>query len=142
MLFGRAKARKRLLEGEPLSDAEFLQQLKIGDADDAELAVAIRKVIADCCNVEREYIHPSTEIPFLQRAMRSGFIQGWDHLDFVFRLEIEFNAGIATFAGNYEELYTSAFHGPFGDWLLEAIPIIKVRLHRKRLGRKNEDKPT
>jgi hypothetical protein len=85
-MFFRRK-QKRFCQGrEPLRDAEFVENV---GTDDEQLAncLAVRRTMAGMCRIAPEMVRETDDIRELCRLM----FDGWDDLDFIFRLEKELN---------------------------------------------------
>jgi hypothetical protein len=87
------EARNKLNSSEEMSDREFIEAVQI-PPDSEGLALTIREFFADRCGVSREKIRPDTDFEAINRTMRSGLLEGWDRLDFVFSLEKKYRVKI------------------------------------------------
>jgi hypothetical protein len=89
MLFRRKQ--KRFCRGrEPLFDIEFVDNVGAGD-DQAANCIAVRRAMAGMCRIPPEMVRDTDDIRELCRLM----FDGWDDLDFCFRLEKELNVKVA-----------------------------------------------
>ncbi len=120
MWFGRS-CRKRLRNQLPESDDEFLSQINV-PASERDVALMVRRVLATMCKVEDQCICAHQNPMDLHGAMSSRMLDGWDHLDFVFRLE--------KISGRKVSLKTHELP-PFlraehvGGWVLRVVAILK-----------------
>ena len=122
--------RKRFVRTvEPQPDEEFLKAAEI--VEDMDLARRIRKVLADMCHIPPVYVRADTDVIEIDLMMQSGFLGGWDELDFLMRLEREL--GHAILLKSFDLPPTSAKTRSFnnaGQWVARLTKAITPHLRQ------------
>jgi hypothetical protein len=75
-------------------DADFLKRANIVSAN-ADVALAIRRVLAHWCGIEESAINPEQRTEVLHEKMKSGWSRGWDEMGFIMKLEEELHCIIS-----------------------------------------------
>ncbi|MHC5082517.1 MAG: hypothetical protein ACYTET_01060 [Planctomycetota bacterium] len=121
------KSRELIKSAPEIEDHDFIKIIEI-NGDNKQLAIAIRKVFADICKVPKEHINPETNFKLILKSMRSGLLEGWDRLDFVFRLERELKIKIYLPIDFSHSFKSSDFNSlTFKDILLELLSKLEIK---------------